>query len=224
MNQAVNTGAAAVSGAFASATATQLSLLTEYDFYVIVDGSASMGNTDMPGKRSRWDYAKEQLGAFGRDAGHIDSDGITVILFNQGKVLPAFENQDGDMVEKIFNDYHPNGDTPLGEALKTAVRMIAKSGKKAFVLVATDGEPSNPQEVIEVIKAKANSQQTDDQCTFCFIQIGHDAGATAYLKKLDDDLTSGPNPAKFDIVDTIPIEEAMTYPNFGTLVLKAIDD
>lgn len=198
-----------------SATAT----LSEYDFIVCIDASGSMGETDMPGGRSRWDYMQETALSFTRDICKIDSDGIGVVMFSGGNVT-AQDNCDVEAVKTIFNTRSPRGSTPLAEALTAAIKLAGKSDKKDFVLVFTDGVPDDKAAAMQVIKTQAAKQATDDELTFLFIQVGHDAGAAAYLKKLDDDLTG----AKFDIVDAKTIEEANAFPSTAELVIAAIND
>lgn len=193
--------------------------LSEYDFIVCIDASGSMGETDMPGGRSRWDYMQETAVSFTRDVCKIDSDGIGVVMFSGGNIT-AQDNCDVEAVKTIFNTRSPRGSTPLAEALAAALKLAGKSDKKDFILVFTDGVPDDKAAAMQVIKAQAGKQQTDDECTFLFVQVGHDAGAAAYLKKLDDDLTG----AKFDIVDAKTIEEANAFPSTAELVVAAIND
>jgi hypothetical protein len=60
--------------------------LSEYDFIVAIDASGSMGERDMPGGKSRWEYMQETALAFTRDLEVHDSDGIDVIIFGGSNV------------------------------------------------------------------------------------------------------------------------------------------
>lgn len=193
--------------------------LTEYDFIVCVDSSGSMSETDCPGNRSRWDYMQETLMSFVRDVEKFDSDGIGLVTFG-GPNISSIDGVTSDKVKEIFTSRSPRGSTPLAEALVAALALAGKSDKKDFILVFTDGVPDNGAAAMDVIRKQANSQTTDDACTILFIQVGRDAGASAYLKKLDDDLTG----AKFDIVDAKTIEEAEKFATTAELVLHAIND
>ena len=55
--------------------------LKKYDFVVLVDKSGSMSETDCPNRKSRWDYAQENVLSIARECMKYDSDGITVGIF-----------------------------------------------------------------------------------------------------------------------------------------------
>lgn len=184
----------------------------------MVDKSGSMGEEDMPGKRSRWDYVQETAVAFTRDICKIDSDGIGLVLFS-GASIVAKDNCDVSAVKDVFGSNRPSGGTPLAQALTEAFKLAGKSDKKDFIIVFTDGVPDDKAAAAKVIKDQANSQATDDALTVLFVQVGYDAAATAFLRKLDDDLTG----AKFDIVDVKTIDEAEKFSSTLDLVLAAID-
>jgi hypothetical protein len=80
--------------------------------------------------------------------------------------------------------------------------------------------PDDEAAAAKVIRDAANKQETDDALTILFVQVGKDAGAAAYLRKLDDQLTG----AKFDIVDAKTMEEAEKFATTAELVAHAIND
>jgi Mg-chelatase subunit ChlD len=194
-------------------------ILSEYDFVVVIDKSGSMGEEDMPGGRSRWDYMQETATAFTRDICKLDGDGIGVVLFSGSSVI-AEDGCTVDKVKEIFANNRPGGTTPLHLALAEAFKLAGKSAKKDFIIVFTDGVPDEPGNAADLIKRQANSQETDDACTILFVQVGRDAGATKYLRSLDDDLKG----AKFDIVDAKTMDEAEKFSSTAELVLAAIND
>lgn len=196
-----------------------LNQLSEYDFIACIDASGSMGETDMPGGRSRWQYMQETATAFCRDLGALDSDGIDVVLFS-GASVDSFTGVTADKVKEIFAARGPRGSTPLAEALTAAFKLAGKSDKKDFVIVFTDGVPDDAKAAENVIRERSNKSETDDEITVLFVQVGRDASATAYLRKLDDDLKG----AKFDIVDAKTIDEAEKFPTTAELILAAIAD
>lgn len=196
-----------------------MSLLSEYDFVVVVDASGSMSTTDAPGGVSRWSYAAETVGALARAVGKFDSDGIDVITFG-GSNVKTQVGVSADAVQNIFTSRDPMGGTPLHTALTEALKVAGKSDKKDFILVITDGVPDDKSAAAKVIVEAANKQETDDALTILFVQVGKDSGASAYLKSLDDDLTD----AKFDIVDAKTIEEVEQFESVEALILNAIND
>ena len=200
-------------------TTEQAALLSEYNFVVAVDASGSMGETDMPGGKSRWEYMQETLVAFTRDILTIDSDGIEVVAFG-GQNITTVAGKSTEVVKLIFSTRSPRGSTPLAQALTECIKLTKQSNKKAVILVFTDGVPDDKSEAARVIVNQANSQETDDECTVLFIQVGHDAAASHYLRSLDDDLTA----AKFDIVDVKSMDEAEIFPTTVDLICAAIKD
>jgi hypothetical protein len=63
--------------------------------------------------------------------------------------------------------------------------------------------------------------ERDEELAVSFIQIGKDAGATRFLKALDDELTRAG--AKFDIVDTITLDD-MEDLSIAEILMNAIED
>lgn len=193
--------------------------LTEYDFIAVVDASGSMSTEDMPGGKSRWQYMQETAEAFCRDISKIDSDGIGLVVFSGSKV-ESHESVTPDKVREVFQSRSPRGSTPLAEALSAALGLAGRSDKKDFIICFTDGEPDDGAAAARVIRDASNKQETDDALTILFVQVGKDAGATRYLKSLDDDLKG----AKFDIVDVKTMDEAEAFATTADLIVAAIDD
>lgn len=194
-------------------------LLTEYDFIMVIDKSGSMGEEDMPGGKSRYDYMQETAVAFARDLNKIDSDGLGVVLFSGTSII----KKDGvgpDQIKQIFAENRPSGGTPLAEALTAALELAGKSDKKDFIIIFTDGVPDDRAAAAKVIIDASHKQDTDDALTILFVQVGKDAAATKYLQDLDDNLKD----AKFDIVDAKIIAEAEKFPSVAALVKHAITD
>ena len=193
--------------------------LSEYDFIVVVDTSGSMGSPVKVGStRSRWEAMQESVGVFVRDIEAIDSDGIDVVQL--GGSIKSWQGVTSAKVAELFASLSPRGSTPLAEALTEAFKLAGKSDKKDFIIVFTDGVPDDKAAAATVIKAKANSQASDDDCTVLFVQVGDDAAATEYLRSLDDDLKG----AKYDIVDAKTMSEADAFATTAELVVAAIAD
>lgn len=194
--------------------------LSEYDFIVCIDQSGSMGDpvkANNPGGANRWSAAKESIVSFARDIEKIDSDGIDVVFFGNDKA-EVVRGGTAQVIADAFDQRNPRGGTPLHTALKEALKL--KKGKKLFVLVATDGRPDDEQAVAQVIKAQSNSQQSDEECTFLFVQVGDDGHATKYLDDLDNHLSG----AKYDIVNALTIEAANKFNSTAEMVIHAINN
>lgn len=194
-------------------------VLSEFDFIAVVDASGSMATDDMSGGRSRWKAMQETAEQFLRDISKIDSDGIGLVVFS-GSSVDSFDNVNVSKVTEVFQNRNPRSSTPLAEALTAALKLAGKSDKKDFIIVFTDGVPDDEVAAARVIREAANKQETDDALTILFVQVGNDAAATAYLKKLDDQLTG----CKFDIVDVKTMAEAEKFNTTVELIAAAIND
>jgi hypothetical protein len=124
-----------------SATATQAAniaglqaKLSEYDYFVILDGSGSMSEEDMGGK-SRWEYMQESITSMAREFSKIDSDGITLGILSNGQ-FKIYDGVNADKVKEVFANHRPSGSTPMAQALEQTLQFAKKSSKKKFILVA----------------------------------------------------------------------------------------
>jgi len=194
--------------------------LSEYDFIIVVDKSGSMGDPVKAGSStSRWEAVQESAMTIVRDVEKLDSDGLGLVLFS-GAGIVAQDGVTSANIRDVFSGSSPRGGTPLAEALTAALGLAGKSDKKDVIIVFTDGVPDDKAAAAKVIVDQSNKQETDDELTFLFVQVGDDAAAGAYLKKLDDDLVG----AKFDIVDAKTQAEADQFPSTIDLILAAIAD
>jgi hypothetical protein len=91
-----------------------------------------------------------------------------------------------------------------------------------MLLIVTDGQPSDEKEVSkEIVNFTKSLDNGDGEYAISFIQVGKDPGASAFLKRLDDDLVS--QGAKFDIVDTKTMDEVEAIGLTETLI-AALND
>ena len=192
--------------------------LSEYDFIIAIDKSGSMSEDDMSGGRSRWDAVQESALSICREVEKLDSDGLGIVLFG-GSVI-KYDGITSKNIKETFASHRPSGSTPLAEALIEALSLAGKSDNKDFIIVFTDGIPDDEKAAAKVIIDASNKLAADDELTILFVQIGYDSKATAYLKKLDDNLTG----AKFDIVDAKTMEEVDAYTSIVDLIIDAIND
>lgn len=190
----------------------------EYDHIILIDQSGSMGekSTKMEGK-TRWDEAQEFTESYARFAETVDDDGLTVITFNSKPVV--YDGVKADKVHEIFTNARPGGSTNLAAALEEAFNKKFAAGKKAIILVLTDGVPDSQSAVKDSITKAANKLERDEEIGIQFVQIGDDAGAAKFLNDLDDNLKG----AKFDIVNSLTREEAEGY-SVEQLLWLALND
>lgn len=192
--------------------------LTEYDFIIFLDASGSMGETDCPGGKSRWEYMQESTLAFVRDVEKLDDDGLSVVVFG-GQNIDTWNGVTSEKVKEVFNSREPKGSTPMGQALEKGMHLLKDSRKKKFALIFTDGEPNDPGLVEKFIRDEASKINQDDDLTFLFVQIGRDRQASRYLDYLDNNLKG----VKFDIVCAKTIEEAEKFNSTSELILYAME-
>ncbi|NEP76472.1 MAG: hypothetical protein F6K29_33995, partial [Okeania sp. SIO2G5] len=89
------------------------------------------------------------------------------------------------------------------------------------IIVVTDGAPNDPASVMRTIVDATQKMDRDEELAVSFFQIGSDAGASQFLKALDDKLEDVG--AKFDICDTVTFDDMENY-SIVELLMKAIED
>lgn len=199
--------------------------LQNRDYTLIIDKSASMETPDCAGGKSRWQSAQESTLAFARRINQLDPDGITVYTF--AGAHKRYDNVGPEKVAQIFQENHPMGSTDLAAVLADAFnhwRLRKKKGELKSgetILVVTDGEPDDQASVANVIKEVTRHMDADEELGVAFFQIGKDSAASAFLKRLDDNLQR--EGAKFDIVDVKTFAE-LEGVTMDEALLAALDD
>jgi uncharacterized protein with von Willebrand factor type A (vWA) domain len=200
--------------------------MEDRDYTLIIDKSGSMSTPDQPGGRSRWDAAQESTLALARKCEQFDPDGITLYLFS-GR-FKRYDNVTSSRVAQIFMENDPMGTTDLASVLKDATdkyfqRKASGEAKPngETILVITDGEPDDRKAVMRVVIEASRQMDRDEELAISLIQVGSDATATRFLKALDNDLQGAG--AKFDIVDTITLEDMENF-TLAEVLLNAIND
>ena len=202
------------------------SILQDRDYTLIIDKSGSMSTADQPGGKTRWQIAQESTLALARKCEEIDPDGITIYVFS-GR-FRRYDNVTSDKVSQIYQENDPMGRTDLAAVLQDALESYlsrkAQGQAKAngeTILVITDGEPDDRKMVMKQIIEVSRKLERDDELAISLIQVGGDRQATEFLKALDDQLQGAG--AKFDIVDTITIDD-MENMTLAEVLLNAITD
>ncbi|MBD2579792.1 hypothetical protein [Oscillatoria sp. FACHB-1406] len=185
-------------------------MLSNRDYTLIVDKSSSMAARTMPSGKSRWQLIQESTLALAHKCEELDPDGLTVYVFS-GR-YKRYNYVTADKVQQIFAENIPGGRSDLAGVLQDALfhyferkdRGEAKANGETF-LVITDGEPDDRGGVIRAIVDASQRIDREEELAISFIQAGDDPQATRFLKMLDDELARAG--AKFDIVDTVTIQE-----------------
>lgn len=193
------------------------------DFTILVDKSGSMG--EPMGKTTRWNGVGETAVAVARELEANDPDGITVYTFSS--LFKRFDNQTAAKVAEIFKNNSPSGSTNLHTVLEDVFNNYLSRKKKGeqkegeSVFIMTDGVPDSEPAVAEAICRFTKKLDSANEFSITFIQVGDDAAATKYLKKLDDDLEG--QGAKYDIVDTLTVTE-LEGKNMADVIKQAISE
>ena len=201
-------------------------MLENRDYTLIIDKSGSMTRKDRQGGKTRWQVMQESTLALASKCEEFDPDGITIYVFS-GR-FRRYDNVTAEKVEQIFRENEPSGRTDLAGVLQDALddyfqRKAAGQTKDNgdTILVVTDGEPDDRKAVMRIIVEASRKMERDEELAISFIQVGTDSDATKFLKILDDDLQSAG--AKFDIVDTITMDDMEDY-TLTEVLLNAIVD
>lgn len=179
------------------------------DFNVVIDRSGSMSTRDQPGGKSRWQASSEVTLGLVEKALQYDPDGIAVITFSNKHIRHDNVNSSAK-VSQIFSEEEPNGGTNLAGVLEdTFSNYLTRKGSGKtkpngeITVVVTDGEPDDQKAAIRAIENFTQKLDNDGEYGVLFVQAGKDARAYDFLKTLDDGLKN----AKFDIVDTLTMDE-----------------
>lgn len=198
--------------------------MEERDYTLIIDKSGSMSTTDSPGGKTRWEVVQESTLALARKCEEIDPDGITVYVFS-GR-FRRYDNVTAAKVSQVFQNNEPMGRTDLAGVLQDAIdnyfqRKAAGQAKASgeTILVVTDGEPDDRKGVMRVIIDASRQVEREQELAISLIQVGKDKMATQFLQALDDQLQGAG--AKFDIVDTLTLNEMEDY-TLTEALLKAV--
>jgi hypothetical protein len=202
------------------------SILENRDYTLMIDKSSSMATSDTPDGKTRWEIAQESTVALAKKCEEIDPDGITVYLFS-GR-FRRYDNVTSEKVSRIYTENEPMGRTDLASVLEDGLenffqRKAANQTKEngETFLIITDGEPTDRKALIRLIIDATQKIDRDEELAISLIQVGRDKKANAFLKALDDQLQGAG--AKFDIVDTVTIED-MQGMSLTDILLNAITD
>lgn len=198
--------------------------LSARDYYLLIDKSISMSETDTPTGQTRWQYAQEQTLNIARKCMEFDPNGIDVCVFSG--VHKLYQDVTADKVKQIFTENSPGQSTNTAGALKAVFdlhneRKAKGTGKPATIIVMTDGIPDDKAALAKVIIDQTNTMEKDEEVGISFMQVGKDADARKFLETLDNDLVS--KGAKFDIVDTRNDEE-MNSMGVEEILAAAVED
>jgi Mg-chelatase subunit ChlD len=184
------------------------------NFIFCIDVSGSMMTSDCPGGMSRIEYLKEKVVSFATEASKYDSDGIDVITF--GRKTQVFPNITAASASERISGLKANESmTDTAAALRLAWgRHLAyrdAGGKEQTVcFIATDGDPSDRQAVIDDLRYIASQQNGKGrEFAVSFLTVGDiEDDLQEFLSQLDDELEARDKEGhEIDIVDVKPLKD-----------------
>lgn len=162
--------------------------LKGFQVSLVIDHSGSMsrtvGNTD----KIRWDWIKEQLGAFARDAEQKGGSNFDLCLFNQS--FSCEKGLTAAQLAQALNSAVTTGDTRLAPALQaTFEKAVGDDAKKSLLLfIITDGEGLAGGDSLAVIREYAAKFNGAKRLKLVFIQAGYTEAGTQFVSSLDTGL------------------------------------
>ncbi|KAG5183013.1 hypothetical protein JKP88DRAFT_157677 [Tribonema minus] len=195
-------------------------------YVVIVDMSGSMATRD--GRGTRWDSARVAVEKMVDTIFEYDVDHTVPLYLFDSQVTFVGELTSPSQVKAVFKEFGPRGSTGLGPALREALGTYAGTKRPNYELVPgttfivlLDGGADDEGEVTRVLQEFADPKSgyvsNHTQLAVSFIQIGDDAGASAFLKRLDDGITP-------DICDFVKDDILSQSGGLDTLLYNAIFD
>ncbi len=199
---------------------TQIDLvdLSRHDVVLVIDKSSSMKEQDCPSLLhhgwpiSRWQWCKEQTMELARQTSSVLPQGLSVVLFSTSShVFPHVTMND---LPQIFAAYSPGGFTNEAGAVGRTFadyfqrREIAHGKiKPLLIAVITDGLPTNPQSLRDVIVDATKEMRRPDEIKMTFLQVGSDPKGLYFVSDLGRDLKQ--ESAKYDIVSSKTFPELL---------------
>lgn len=178
-------------------------------FIIALDISGSMGTRDCPNDATRIAYVQETLRVFTTEAAKWDPDGVSLYAF--GAACYAHQDQQPDQIDQLITQYASKleGMTMTHLAIEQAYKEHkSKGSEQTFLLLFTDGDPSDRDAVKKTIARITNEVTDEKEFRIGFITVGNRTSSlNEYLTDLDDNLKE----AKYDIVDVKKLEEVDFY-------------
>lgn len=186
------------------------------NFIFAVDVSGSMETRDCPGDLTRIQYLKEKVIAFANEASKYDPDGIDVLTF--GHTVTHYPGIDDARAKDVVGKLRANEGATNTHSVIADAYALHRDGqyKQTVLFVATDGSPSVPHLVKEVILDITKKLKDEHEFAISFLTVGAiDPALRHFLDSLDD-LKGAPH----DIVDVKSLEEV----DFMTAFIGALHD
>jgi Mg-chelatase subunit ChlD len=180
-------------------------IFENHDLVLIIDRSGSMIEHDCPGNLSRWDWVCGQASEVAQAAAEASSD-ITAVVFSHKH--ETYQHLAANQIPLLFARNKPMGGTNLADPLEEQLReYFQKRTRPLIIVIITDGMPSNPERVAEVVRTASMQLSYTGEVTLTFLLIGEDAvDENSLLAMLGE--RNGGSVKNGGMVDIIPFRTA----------------
>jgi hypothetical protein len=182
----------------------ELAVLGKYDYVFVLDRSGSMESNDCHDPKdeskvyTRWSWGSRELESFAKLAETALPSGFTVLTFNDR--LDRYENRNRNDLAEIYKSTGPEGGTLIAPAFRSAIRDQEKSTKPLAIVVLSDGEPSDADELRdEIVEATKGKERVHIE------MLSIAAQEASLLKNLDEHLVGAG--AAYDAVHVAPFDD-----------------
>eukprot|EP01126_Amoeba_proteus_P011316 TRINITY_DN14549_c0_g2_i14.p1 TRINITY_DN14549_c0_g2~~TRINITY_DN14549_c0_g2_i14.p1 ORF type:complete len:319 (-),score=59.13 TRINITY_DN14549_c0_g2_i14:179-1135(-) len=174
-------------------------------YTIILDKSGSMTYSD--GFGMRWADAKEACEHMADAMESLAINGMTMYLFSESQSShPKYTGLTCSRdIQRIFESNNPAGGTDMSGVLRQALNDHFVHREQEHILVITDGEPNNRDDVVRTLVEGINKLALPDELGITFMQVGHDREAAQFLHELQDCLTE--KGARWNVVECITYEK-----------------
>jgi len=166
--------------------AQRLQVLQSFKIVFIFDDSGSMNSTDT-GVMTRWEELLQFASASIEVASVFNSNGSDVYFLNR----PPMRNvRDSNQLSQYFRD-RPQGVTPLTRTVQSVINENppqALAGKNLLLVIATDGEPTDPYGNPNIPEFKQCLFNRPSNVFSTIVACTNDTNAIGYLNGLDKEL------------------------------------
>jgi hypothetical protein len=216
----------------ASPSSTDLALLENRDYTVILARTATAYPSPPPGAGPRWAAAQTSILNLVHTCEALDPDGITLYVSCKGAgggcLFHKYEQVTSANLMAVLTANIPPEEVQLEIVLPTALndylqRKAAGTTKAngEMLLVLADGEPGNRVAIARAIVQASQKLDRDEELGIGLVQLGQDPLAQGFFQSLDDDLhVAG---AKYDVVHT-KILEAISPHCLTDFLLEVLSD
>jgi len=180
--------------------ADRIKQIAKYDIVMVIDISESMNFELAEGQESKWQWCKKFVSSFAsKIIPSLNGRDITIVPFNRSYSIN--HERTPTQVLNFFESTQPRDCTDLGSPLQDVLKRFVSLDiqRPLLVMVLTDGQPNTGPKVEDVLIDASKHLKSENDVRILFLEVGEDLASNAYLRYLDDCLTS--DGAKYDLVD-----------------------